>query len=89
MRGRLFDRHPYGTVKNGRYLVTHNHFSILLSIRPRAAEPEVYALVTLYNCTGDVLFRGPLSDFELIQEDPETLVIAHKKEGFLEELGFV
>jgi len=79
----------HATVKDGRYLVTHNHFSVSLSIRPREGEPEAYGVVTLSNTDGETLFRGPLSDFELVWEDPETLVIAHKDDDFFEKLGFV
>lgn len=79
----------HATVKDGRYLVTHNHFDIPLSIRPRDGEPEAYGIVTLFNSAGDSLYKGPLSDFELVWEDPETLVIAHKDDGLFQRLGFV
>jgi len=75
----------HATLKDGRFLVTHNHFSV-----PLAGENEpYYAAVTLANSDGEALFRGPLSDFELIWEDPETLVIAHKDDSLFEKLGFV
>jgi hypothetical protein len=77
----------HATVKEGRFLVTHNHFRIPLSIRPRDGEPEVYAVVKLSNSRGELLFEGPLSDFELVWEDPEALVISPKEEGLLEKLG--
>lgn len=79
----------HATLKDGRYLVTHNHFSVPLSIRPRAGEPEAYATVTLYDKDGEPLFRAPLSDFRLIQEEPGTLVMAYKDDGLFERLGFV
>jgi hypothetical protein len=79
----------YGTVKNGRYLVTHNHFSGPLSIRPRAGEPEAYGALTLFNSQGEPRFRGSLSDFNLVWEDPETLVIGHEASDFFEKLGFI
>lgn len=79
----------HATLKAGRYLVTHNHLSVPLSIRPRAGEPEAYGgEVILFNSEGERRFRGPLSDFEVVWEDPETLVIAHKENGFFEKLGF-
>jgi hypothetical protein len=79
----------HATLKDGRYLVTHNHFSVPLSIRPRAGEPEAYATVTLYDKDGEPLFKAPLSDFRLIQEEPGTLVIGYKDDDLFERLGFV
>jgi hypothetical protein len=75
----------HATLKDGRFLVTHNHFSV-----PLAGDSELdYAAVTLANSDGQALFSGPLSDFELVWEDPETLVIAHKDVELFENLGFV
>jgi hypothetical protein len=79
----------HGTLKDGRYLVTHNHFSTPPSGGLHEPAPDVYALVTLTDGDGQALFRGPLSDFEIVWEDPETLVIAHKDEDLFERLGFV
>ena len=79
----------HATLKDDRYLITHNHFGVPLSIRPRDGEPEAYAVVTLSNSNGETLFEGPLSDFELVWEDPETLVIAYKGNGLFEKLCFV
>ena len=78
----------HGTVKEGRYLVTHNHINIPLSIRPQEGELEIYTVVILTNSSGEKLFEGPLSDFELVWEDPEVLVIAHKDDSLFEKLGF-
>jgi hypothetical protein len=78
----------HGTVKDGRFLVTHNHFNVPLSIRPRYGESELYTSLSLANSRGEILFKGPLSDFEVVWEDPETVVIAHKNDGFFEKLGF-
>ena len=77
----------HATIKDGRYLVTHNHFSTPLSIRPQDGQTELYAVVTLSDSTGETFFKGPISDFELTWEDPETLVIAYKDDGLFEQLG--
>ncbi len=77
----------HGTLKDGRFLVTHNHFGVPLGIRPR--EFEVYAVITLYEAGGAAVFQGPLSDFYLVWEDPETIVLASKDANLFEELGFV
>jgi hypothetical protein len=55
----------HGTVKDGRYLVTHNHFNVPLSIRPRDGEPELYTTLILANSRGEILYKVPLSYFEL------------------------
>jgi hypothetical protein len=79
----------HATLKDDRFLVTHNHFSIPLYLRSRDGESEAYRLVTMSNSNGEILYEGPLSDFELVWEDREALVIASKEEGFFERLGFV
>jgi hypothetical protein len=79
----------HATVRDGRYLVTHNHFSIPLSIRPHDGESEVYTTVTLSDSSGQTLFKGPISDFELAWEDPETLVFAYKDENLFQDMGLV
>jgi hypothetical protein len=78
----------HGTVKDGRFLVTHNHFNIPLSIRAADGSSELYTTITLYNAAGRQLIVAPLPDFTLVWEEPETLVLAHKDDGFFEALGF-
>lgn len=77
----------HATVRDGRYLVTHNHFSFPLSNQPQNEEAEAYIQVILSKSTGEILFKGPLSDFEIVWEDPETLVFACKDDDLLEQLG--
>lgn len=79
----------HGTLKDGRYLVTHNHFSTPLSSQPQDRDPNAYTMVTLADSNGQTLFRGPVSDFEIVWEDPETLVITHEDNDLFEKLGFV
>lgn len=78
----------HGTVMNGRYLVTHNHFDLPMNIRSRPGDAETYVIVYLWDSSGEPIYRGPLLDYELVLEDEETLVFAHKDEGFFERLGF-
>jgi hypothetical protein len=77
----------HGTVMKGRYLVTHNHFGI-----PFPGDPDWdengYEIISLYNQAGQRVFKGPLSDFELVRKAGESLVLAHADEGFFEALGF-
>lgn len=79
----------HGTVVGGRFLITHNHYSLPLAIQSEAEDPTSYALVNLYNTSGEQVFRGPMTEFELIGAASETLIIAHPGEKFFEKLGFV
>lgn len=78
----------HGTVMNGRYLVTHNHFDVPLGILSREGDEGSYAVVFLYDSQGQPLYKGPLSEFQLAQKDVETLVFAHKDANFFQNLGF-
>lgn len=84
----LDDTLGHATLMGERYLVTHNHFNVPLSIRPQAGDPEAYGKVFLFNTTGEKVYEGPLSDFVLVKEDVETLVFAYKEDGLFEKLGF-
>ena len=79
----------HATVMAGRYLVAHNHFELPLNIRSRAGDAESFVVIYLFNAGGEQLFKGPLTEFELVLEEAETVVFAHKDEGFFEKLGFV
>jgi hypothetical protein len=77
----------HATVKDGRFLVTHNHFSTAFREQPGIRE-ETYRSVRLSNTNGEVVFQGPLSDFGVVWEDAETLVIEHKDAALFSKLGF-
>ncbi|MDX1616299.1 MAG: hypothetical protein R3300_18445 [Candidatus Promineifilaceae bacterium] len=77
----------HATVMNGRYLVTHNHFSLPLNSAD-AADSGASVMVSLYDSGGELLFRGPLSAFDVVSVQEQTVVLAHKEEGFFEALGF-
>jgi hypothetical protein len=65
----------HGTIKDGRFIVVHNHFSIDLSIFDDEAQRDLASL-NLYTANGYMLLRDarpPL--FEIIVEDQETLVL--------------
>ena len=80
----------HATIKDGHCLVTHNHFNVPLSIRPHDGEFEAYQVVTLFNYKGESFFKAPLSDFELVWEGPQMLVLSYKKDDELfDKLGFV
>jgi hypothetical protein len=79
----------HATIRDGRYLITHNHFRIPLSIRSQNGESEVYTTVTLFDSSGELLFKGPISDFALAWEDPQTLVFVYKGEELFQDAGIV
>jgi len=65
----------HGTIKDGRFIVVHNHFSIDLSIFADEAQRDLVSL-NLYSADGYMLLRDerpPL--FEIVVEDQETLVL--------------
>jgi hypothetical protein len=64
----------HATHKDGRYLITHNHYHIPMSIFPERQEGEVKTLVDLYKANGEHILEAPLTDFTVIFEDAETLV---------------
>ncbi len=78
----------HATVKDGRTLVTHNHTEIPLSIDRPAGADDVYTRVFLWTAAGDLVHEGPLTDFAIILEDEETLVLALREADFLTGLGF-
>jgi hypothetical protein len=77
----------HATVMRGGKLVTHNHFSLPLSIRQPNAATEAWGLVKLLDANGRQLFQAPLSDFEIAWEDQETLVLAYADASQFEALG--
>lgn len=65
----------HGTIKDGRFIVVHNHFSIDLSIFDDEAQRDLASL-NLYTANGYMLLRDarpPL--FKIVVEDQETLVL--------------
>ena len=77
----------HATVMDGRYLVTHDHFSIPLSIQQPEDERYAYSVVFLYDTKGNLLQKAPLSDFEIINEANEVMILAHTEANFFDELG--
>jgi hypothetical protein len=65
----------HGTIKDGRFIVVHNHFAIDLSIFADEAQ-RAQASLTLYGANGYMLLRDvhpPL--FEIVVQDRETQVL--------------
>ncbi len=81
--------YSHATVKDGRYLVTHNHFTMPLQGQTGQDEPDTYRSVTLSDVAGQTLFQGPFSEFVVVWEDAETLVIGHEDGALFSQLGLV
>lgn len=81
----------HATVMEGRYLVTHNHFSVPFSTPERSAYPWA-ATVSLYRANGEKFLSGaPLTIFQIIAEGRESLVLDfgtdEEGRGFFEARG--
>jgi hypothetical protein len=77
----------HGTVKDGRFLVTHNHTKIV-----SLSDPEDGQLVevSITQVNGELVWEGPLAAITIVVEDPKTLVLdfgAYRGEGMLAALG--
>jgi hypothetical protein len=77
----------HATVMSGSRLVTHNHFSLPLSILNPDGKIQAYGSVKLLDASGRQLFQAPLSEFALAWEDEATLVFAYQDEDQFEALG--
>ncbi len=64
----------HATVKDGRYLVTHNHFGIpLAAIEGKAGEQ---VRISVYKANGEIILDNvPTSAFSVVIEDSETIVL--------------
>jgi hypothetical protein len=81
----------HGTVKDGRYLVVHNHFSVDLALFADERYADE-ANISMYNGIGDLFAwetRPPLFTVSVVE--PETLVLDFgtdsEGEGFFESMG--
>jgi len=81
----------HGTVKDGRYLVVHNHFSVDLTVFADERYTDE-ANISMYNGIGDLFAweaKPPLFTVNVV--DPETLVLDfgtdETGEGFFESMG--
>jgi hypothetical protein len=65
-------RTSHATIKDGRYLVTHNHFRHSL----QATEESGYVAISLYQVNGEpILQQAPLTVFDVVAQDSATLVL--------------
>ncbi len=81
----------HGTVKDGRFLVTHNHFDTALSLFSPAGEKAVYTRIFIYDASGSLLYDGPMDQVSVAAEGAQMLVLDFgDRDGrpFFEALGF-
>jgi hypothetical protein len=72
------DRISHATVKEGRYLVTHNHADVLKS----DAKHKQFNRVSVFTSDGIPIWpKGPVDTLEVVVEDDETLVLDFGKCG--------
>ncbi|MAU00167.1 MAG: hypothetical protein CL608_23755 [Anaerolineaceae bacterium] len=65
----------HATVVNGRYLITHNHFSIDLTALS-ASNPQGVTGFSLYNAAGQrILHNAPVGTFQASAHNAETLIL--------------
>lgn len=80
----------HGTVMDGRYLLTHNHFRLpLLEMLGGEFDGE-FATVRLYTADGNLLWQGPLTTAAVAYDDAETLLLEFRdRDGreLFEKLG--
>jgi hypothetical protein len=77
----------HGTVKDGRFLVTHNHTTIVSLSNP---EDGQLVEVSITKVNGELVWEGPLAAITIVVEEPETLVLdlgTYRGEGVLAALG--
>ena len=76
----------HATIKDGRYLVTHNHFGELLEALRHQGLPGEYIRMAMYKTNGELLLSNiPLEDLTVVFEDEQTLVLSLKDLG---SMGF-
>ena len=64
----------HGTIKDGRYLITHNHFSVPLTQMQKNAEGSCIK-VSIYRTNGNVVLQDmPLTAFNIVFEDEQLLI---------------
>lgn len=81
----------YGTVKEGRYLVTHNHFSPPFPKNPDVDAAAIYGQVQIYNAAGSKLAELPYDRVKIVMQGEETLALDFGERdgiGFFEALQF-
>ena len=70
----------HGTVVNGRFLITHNHHTIPLSLSETGVDPDIYSRLFVFDTAGELVNILPLTDFQIALREPQTLLLAYDGE---------
>jgi hypothetical protein len=70
-----------GTVLDGRYLITHNHYATLPRSLSLPLQPEICIRIILYDAQGEFLMAAPLTEFTIRSQESETLVVEMTREA--------
>jgi hypothetical protein len=65
----------HGTVKDGRYLVTHNHYEPGLLSLLMQPDPSAVVTITLFRANGERLLELPNTAVPVVAVDAETLIL--------------
>ncbi|MBK7893717.1 MAG: hypothetical protein WAS33_20695 [Candidatus Promineifilaceae bacterium] len=67
----------HGTVVNGRYLITHNHHTIPLSLSETGLDPDIYTRLFIFNAAGELIHTLPFTDFQIGLREPQMLLLVY------------
>ena len=87
---RVITANGYATVKDGRYLITHNHFNETLFPILQQGDPKGLVYINVINTAGEVLLTVPAQAVVLLVSDHQSLVLdfgLKDGRGVFESLG--
>lgn len=67
----------HGTVVNGRFLITHNHHTIPLSLSETGFDPDIYTRLFIFNTAGELINTLPFTDFQIGLREPQMLLLVY------------
>lgn len=67
----------HGTVVNGRFLITHNHHTIPLSLSETGLDPDIYTRLFIFNTDGELINTLPFTDFQIGLREPQMLLLVY------------
>lgn len=67
----------HGTVVNGRFLITHNHHTIPLSLSETGFDPDIYTRLFIFNTDGELINTLPFTDFQIGLREPQMLLLVY------------
>jgi hypothetical protein len=83
----ILDADGHGTVVNGRYLITHNHHTIPLSLSESGFDPDIYTRLLVFNSGGNLVNILPLTDFQIALREPQMLLLVYVSQKEAQPFG--